>query len=77
MVIPKAVAPASKRDNTTGAVEVAAECVLNQCGLPKPVTRPSTSKLIKPNKLKLLDRKVKWKKREEQLCNSINYHTCL
>jgi hypothetical protein len=45
MVIPKAVAPASKRDETTGAVEVAAECVLNQSGLPKPVTRPSTSKM--------------------------------
>lgn len=60
MVIPKAVAPASKRDETTGAVEVAAVCVLNQSGLPKPVTRPSTSKLSKPNKkLKnLIDKKV-------------------
>lgn len=46
MVIPKEVAPASKRDETTGAVEVAAECVLNQSGFPKPVTRPSTSKLV-------------------------------
>lgn len=57
MVIPHAVAPASKRDDTTGAVEVAAECVLNQSGLPKPVTRPSTSKLIKKTSSNYLTRK--------------------
>lgn len=45
-VLPTHVAPPLKIAKTAGAVEVAAEWVLAQSGLPNPVTNPSTSKLI-------------------------------
>lgn len=44
-VLPTEVAPALKRAKTVGAVDVAAEWVFAQSGLPNPVTYPSISYL--------------------------------
>lgn len=44
-VLPVHVAPPSTRAETMGDVPVATPCVLDQSGLPKPVTKPSMSNL--------------------------------
>lgn len=48
-VLPTHVAPASRTASTTGAVKVAAVCVLAQSGFPNPVAQPVMSNLEPEN----------------------------